>query len=292
MIFATDVHEPEAPVCLPDGTLLCTEMAPDRGCVSHLGADGRSKRIIATTGRPNGLAVDRAGFIWVAESKTPALLRLTFDGKVETILTECAGERFLFPNDLAFGPDGALYMTDSGILKVEFSPGSRLRDDWDTVPIDGRVYRIDTRTRQIRRLDHGFRFANGIAFDSAGNLYVNETLTGNVYRYDAQGDGAFGPRQVFGNVVDPTGQGYRGPDGMKFAADGKLYCAVFGQGDVTVLGTDGTLVRRIKLAGRRPTNVAFGLAGQHRIYVTEVEHGQIETFEVETDGLPLLNGAA
>jgi hypothetical protein len=39
-----------------------------------------------------------------------------------------------------------------------------------------------------------------------------------------------------------------------------------------------------------PTNVAFALPGQHRIHVTEYEMGQMETFDVNSDGLPLWDG--
>jgi gluconolactonase len=289
MIFATDLHEPEGPVAMPDGGFLCVEMDPAWGCVSLLSADGKTKRIVARTGRPNGLAVDRHGFIWVAESLKPSLLRMTLDGHVEEVLTDCDGEAFLFPNDLAFGPDGALYMTDSGIRIEQFAPGGRIRADYETAPMDGRVYRIDPRTRAIRRLDRGIRFTNGIAFDAQGNLYVNETITGAVYRYAASGDGGFGRREVFGNAIDPAGSGYRGPDGMKFGRDGRLYVTVYNQGDVTVLGTDGSVVRRIPTSGRRPTNLAFGPAGQKRIYVTEVEKGSLEALDVDTGGLTLHN---
>ena len=81
----------------------------------------------------------------------------------------------------------------------------------------------------------------------------------------------------------------RGPDGMAFGVDGKLYVAVYGQGDVTVLGQDGHVSERIRTEGIMPTNVAFGPPGQRKIYVTEYELGQIEVFDVETDGLPLWN---
>jgi sugar lactone lactonase YvrE len=74
---------------------------------------------------------------------------------------------------------------------------------------------------------------------------------------------------------------------MKFGANGELFVAVYGQGDVTVLGASGAVVRRIKTAGKRPTNVAFGPAGESRVYVTEVELGALEVHEAETDGLPL-----
>ena len=78
-----------------------------------------------------------------------------------------------------------------------------------------------------------------------------------------------------------------GPDGMAFGADGNLYVAVHGQGDVTVLSPEGDVVRRIETAGRQPTNVSFGRSGEQRIYVTEVEFGRVEAFGVETEGLRL-----
>ena len=116
---------------------------------------------------------------------------------------------------------------------------------------------------------------------------MNETITGAVYRYRRK-DGGIGPREVFGNVWnESTPQTLRGPDGMAFGADGKLYVAVFGQGDVTVLGTGGRVVERLPTQGSLPPNVAFGLPGQRKLYVTEYERGQIEMFPVETDGLPL-----
>jgi gluconolactonase len=153
--------------------------------------------------------------------------------------------------------------------------------------MDGRVYRIDVRARTIEKIDSGLRFTNGIAFGPDDDLYVNETITGAVYRYRRKIDG-FGPRETFGNVWNESKyQTLRGPDGMAFGADGKLYVAVYGQGDVTVLGTDGKVVQRMPTQGGLPTNVAFGLPGQQRLYVTEYQLGQLEVFRVETDGLPL-----
>jgi gluconolactonase len=288
MLFCDGLSVPEGPVVLKDGSWLVVEMGPDRGCITHISKDGKEKRIVAKTGRPNGLAVDRNGMIWAAESQKPSLLKVTLGGEVETVLTACGAEKFLFPNDLAFGPDGMLYLTDSGILFEDFAPGGKVRPDYLDAAIDGRVYKINPQTHEVEKIDSGIQFTNGIAFGPDDNLYVNETLTGMIYKYEWQNGNVIGGRQEFGNVIAPDAPaGIKGPDGMKFGADGRLYVTVFAQGDVTILDAGGKVSDRIKTNGALPTNLAFGLPGDKRIYVTEDEHGTLEVFDVGVDGFKL-----
>lgn len=286
MIFVEGLSRPEGPVALADGSWLVVEMGPERGCVTHIRADGKERRVVAKTGRPNGLTVDRHGVFWVAESvNPPSLLRLTMDGEVEVFLTECAGEPFLFPNDLCFGPDGMLYMTDTGI---DYNEWNGRRNEYRTIETDGRVYRIDVATRQVEKIDSGIRFTNGIAFGPDKHLYVNSTLTGDIYRYRWNGERIVPGRELFANVLDPEApEMFKGPDGMAFGQDGLLYVAVLGEGVVALVDAEGTVVRRIPLHGKLPTNVAFGLPGTKRICVTEQQIGRLEVYDVETDGLPL-----
>lgn len=286
MIFIDDLGKPEGPVLLSDNSWVVLEMREDRGCLTHISADGKERRVIAKTGRPNGLALDKDGLLWVAESMNPpSLLRITMEGSVETVATKCDGEPFLFPNDLCFGPDGALYMTDSGFLCkawMTLTPEQKVAER-----PDGRLYRIRPETGKVEKLDAGIPFANGIAFGSDGNLYVSATRSGMVYRYRWQ-DGSVGKREDFGNVRDPEKVDvFCGPDGMAFGQNGNLYVAVVRQGDVTVLGPEGQTVGRIQTAGSAPTNVAFGPPGSQKIYVTEMGEGRFEVFDVNTDGLPL-----
>jgi gluconolactonase len=150
------------------------------------------------------------------------------------------------------------------------------------------VYRVDVATGKVTKFDTGIKFTNGIAFGSDNLLYVNETLTGNIYRYRWVNGSIPGPRELFGNVISPTAPpGWKGPDGMAFSTDGRLYVAVFGQRDVTVLGVRGEVVERIATAGQLPTNVAFALPGRKQLHITEYERGQMEAVNVPTDGLPL-----
>jgi gluconolactonase len=291
MIFAGDLGAPEGPVALPDGTWLIVEAAAERGCVSWLSADGRSKSVIKQTGRPNGLAVDAAGVIWVAESKIPSLLRLTMDGKCEVAANGCDGEPFLFPNDLCFGPDGALYLTDSGVQIENFAPNNQIRSDYLDLHYDGRVYRVDPGTGTVTKVDEGILFTNGIAFGPDDMLYVDESVTGNVFRYGWREGELRAPRTLFGNVIRADAPpGWKGPDGMAFDENGLLYVAVFGQGDVAVLGTKGEVVDRISTQGQLPTNVAFALPGQHQLHLTEFQYGQMEVFPVSSDGFRLWDG--
>jgi len=285
MIYAKDLMNPEGPVFLADGNLLVVEGT--RGTVTKIVPSGRGTHIIATTGEPNGLAVDRHGNVWVADVRPPALIRLTMDGQFDRVLLDCRGELFRYPNDLCFGPDGMLYLTDSGFFTDDLAPGGVIRADWKTLKMDGRLYRIDPGTLAIEMLDDDLYLANGVGFGPDGGLYVAETVGGTIYRYDWH-NGRLGKRQEFGNVlIERNADDLRGPDGFAFDVNGKLYVATYGQGEVTVLGRDGGVLQRIATPGMQTTNIAFGPADEHAIYVTEYEKGTVERYEVDAPGYRL-----
>ena len=287
-VFADQLGFPEAPVWLPDGDLLVVEMDPARGWITRLSADGKLRRKVATTGRPNGLALDRHGNVWVAETRQRALLKMRADGSYDQFAAGCDGEPFLFLNDVAIAPNGHVYFTDSGIGLDVIAPGGEVNPDWRNLPYDGRVYRADPASGEVECIDRGILFTNGIAFGPDGHLYVAETLSGNIYRYACSEGRVTGRRETFGNAIEHYNPAeLKGPDGMKFGADGNLYIAVFGQGDITVLGRDGGVVRRLPAGGAHPTNLAFAPGGEKRIYVTEVDTGSVRILDVDTAGLPL-----
>jgi gluconolactonase len=288
MLLRSGVNGPEGPVCLPDGSWIITEMGS--GFVSRVSADGRTHREIAYTGRPSGAAFRSDGSLYIADSKQRAVLQLTLDGTTRIISKGSPDLPFLWPNDLCFGPDGCIYLTDSGAL-IEQIEGIQPPAACYQQEIDGRIFQIDPNTGTCALIDRGLLFTNGIAFGPSGKyLYANETYTGNIYRYKVEGGKISRKRELFANVMikPPIDFGQAaGPDGMAFDIEGNLYVAVFVQGDIAVLGPDGSLIYRIPIEGLAPTNVAFARPGERRLLVTECGLGQLWLLDVPTDGLPL-----
>lgn len=294
MIFVTGLGAPETPRLLPGGQgWVCVEMAPPRSGVTRISLDGQISAV-ARTGLPQGVAPDLEGNIWTLNNDpTASLMRVTLDGAAEVILESVDGLGMLLTNDLCFGPDGRLYVTDSGMTMADWVVDGAVRPDYASAAFDGRVYQINVAERSGRILDDGIRFTNGIAIGPDDHLYVNEMISGDIFRYRLGEGGAVGSREHFANVMsEDWSGGFHGPDGMAFGADGRLYCAVFGEGNVAVVGPDGAVEQRIRTEGANPTNVAFGPDGEQRLYVTEHELGQIEVADVETTALPLYYGGS
>ena len=293
-IFHGGLGEPEGPVLLADGSWGVVEMSPETGHVSVISSGGDSKRVVVQTGRPNGMVQDSEGTLWVAESQNPpSLLKVGLGGTSEVVLTRGDGAEFMFPNDLVFGPDGALYMTDSGVHRPAFQIASECESGLDNYPYDGKLFRIDLSDMSVRMLEDGLKFANGLAFGPDGALYVTATATGLVYRYEWNGDVTLGPQEIFADLVDRSrAPGFIGGDGLAVGENGYLYCAVVGQGDVTVIDTSGSVVERIPVGGLQPTNVAFGPRGSGDIFVTVKDSGTLERQHIGVEGLPLLASKA
>ena len=102
------------------------KVAPDGG-VSTLaggGAPGHldGARDAARFDAPVGVAVDRDGIVWVADTYNDRIRRIARDGSVSTLAGSLPGHRdgaadmaaFDTPSAIAAGPDGALYVADTG----------------------------------------------------------------------------------------------------------------------------------------------------------------------------------
>ena len=289
--IATGLGSPEGPLWLGRENWLVVEMADDRGSITRVHADGTLQQV-CRTGRPNGLVRTETGTILAAESALRSIIELepgweTGLGRWTTVAnSDIRGRSMLFPNDLAVGPDGSVWVTDSGLTLETMKMELLTAPDPAALPFDGRVYRMDPNTWEVHTFDAGLGHLNGISFAPNGDLFVNDTITGDVFRYPWGSDGP-GERTLFANVIDTTlPPGFRGPDGMAHDIAGNLYVTVWGQGEVIVLSPEGEWIQRLPTAGARPTNVAFH-PDRAEIVVTEVETGTLQRLPALALGLPL-----
>ncbi|MBB4567358.1 SMP-30/gluconolactonase/LRE family protein [Rhizobium leucaenae] len=280
--IATGLRQPEGPVALMDGRIALVETDESRRCLTMIAAGAR-REICRPGGRPTGLAVDGDHCFWVAGGPENSLVRVSPEGRTLQVIEGGKDGPFLSPNDLAFGPDGLLYMTDSGVRISDLLDGADINPDFFQVPYNGRVYQIDpAEGRVLRVLATGLLYANGIAFGPDGLLYYSETLTGKIHRQIVGGR-----QELFAQVMQtPAVKALRGPAGMAFDRNGMLYCAIYGQGEICLVDPGGKITGRIRTNGARPGNIAFTLDGKYAL-ITEQENGVLERIAAPRPGLPL-----
>ena len=282
-LLAAGLGFPEGPTVLPDGRLVFCD-----GNIGELSvsADERVGTFAVTGGSPWGAVLGSDGAIYVAQgghvpgsgdtSAVSGIQRVRSDGTVELLHSELGGHTLYGPNDLAFGPDGRLWFTDSGSE----------HDDRFDVHSPGRLFAVDRAGRGGMALELPDVYPNGIAFDARKRLYWTESMARRVCRWEAAGVAVF--CQLSDDYV---------PDGMAFAADGRLFvCTTVSEG-VTVISPEGVFIEHIDL-GEHATNCAFD---GPTLYVTATHVPDIEASQrtgtlwaVDTDatgGLPLITGS-
>jgi gluconolactonase len=282
-IVAEGLRFPEGPTWLPDGSVAVVEM---QGEAVRVVSPGGDVRLFGDCGgAPNGSALGAAGELYVANNGglsaagsgywyaprqlSGCVQRVDADGTVTTVSGELPGPSPHRPNDLSFGPDGTLYVTDS----------ANWEDLPDTAP--GHVVALGPDGGVLGALEVP-AMPNGLAFGPDGRLYVAQSLTRRVLAVEVDG-GAFGaPERV---LKLPSGM----PDGLCFDGSGRLYvCGSIGHAVFVYVG--GELVDTLATGeGTQPTNCCVG--GDGRLWVTEALTGRLVAFDLGVDPLPLPTGS-
>ena len=280
-MLASGLGFPEGPAVMGDGRLVFCDGNTGELLVY---ASGEVSTYARTGGSPWGSVLGTDGALYVTQggnvpgsgdtSAISGIQRVFPDGSVELICSQVAGHILYGPNDLAFGPDGRLYFTESG-------SENDFRFD---VRSPGRLYAIDSSGDGEMLLERPDVYPNGIAFDAQQHLYWTESAAHRVCML-AEGDAV-----TFCQLSDA-----HVPDGMAFAADGRLFVCTTVSGGVTVISPDGQVIEEIDL-GEHATNCIFDGSG---LYVTATRVPDIEAsqrtgslWRVETDatGLDLIPG--
>ena len=283
-VVAEGLGHPEGPDTLPDGRVVFANTY-----ASEIGVwePGKGKGTYAHTGGgPNACVLGTDGYVystqcptvgkWIApETRPPSIQRAAPDGTVEIVVTEADGIRLNAPNDLAFGPDGRLYFTDSG--------------DWDPEarPHPGYIVVVeeDGSAHILEELEPVY--PNGIAADPDGSIVWVESYTRRVVR--RRPDGAK-------ELVHTLPEGHI-PDGFKLDEKGNYWITTFSSGGLDIVAADGTYVDFLETGGV-PLNCAFG--GDGFLYVCDFGTadtsgasmgGRLLKIDVAEKGMPLFRGA-
>ncbi len=156
-------------------------------------------------GRPDGVAVDSAGNVYVAERGTGSIKKLDSDG---TLLATWSGPAVDLNNpiDVAVDSAGYVYVTDRGNNRVR--------------KLDSAGNVVDTWT--------GFAAPDGIGVDAANNVYVAEYQQNRARKFDSAGG-------LVLSLTPPTA--YDGPRGIAVDSADNVYVTDMEAHRIVVFGT-------------------------------------------------------
>lgn len=142
---------------------------------------------------------------------------------------------------------------------------------WEEREPLGSLYQLAPDGRVAALLD-GITVANGLDFtDDRRTMYYIDSKTGGVDAFDRDPEtGRLSGRRRVADI--PSAEGI--PDGMTLDAEGCLWVAVWGGGEVRRFAPDGRLIGVVEVPARQVTSAAFG--GQHldELFITTARIGQ------------------
>jgi gluconolactonase len=273
-VIAEGLGFTEGPTITQDGTVVVTSLT--HACLYSI-QDGEVLILAETEAAANGATEGPDGCLYVAHYKglepprpeirsTGGVLRVQRDGAWEWITRDPVS-----PNDLCFGPDGYLYVTD---------PTRPRRQD-------GRIWRIDIETGWSELLVSVPWHPNGIGFGPDDDrLLVASTHSREMVAFPFTPGKPLGEPELFCRI--PSAK----PDGFAFDVDGNVLvaCPALEPTDTSyihIFDPDGRHLEAYSpLPSNRLSNVALGRDGQ--LIVTDVEHSSVIAVDSwPAPGLPL-----
>ncbi len=279
--LAEGIGYAEGPIATRNGDMLCTSI--DHGLVYRITEAG-AETFADTGGGPNG-ATEGLDGIYIAQNggSYPARRLPEFTGGVQVIRPggkiDYVTKDPITPNDLCFGPDGLLYLTDPTRGALPSGPQQR-RDD-------GRLWRVDTVTGEAELLVSLNWYPNGIGFSLEDDaVYVARTGVehngdAEVFRFPLLSDRRLGKPDVY--VKGEFGR----YDGFAFDGEGNLILTAIGVkfGILQVWDRNGKHLADFKPGDSHYSNVA--LTEDKRLLITD-SHGRfLVASNWPTAGLPL-----
>lgn len=258
---------------------------------------------------PEGLAFDREGYLW-AGSESGQIYRIDPQGKVE-VLAQVDG----FCCGLAFSPTDELFLCHSrlGIVRIgrdgkysifadhagehriayaNFAVFDRAGNLWVTdsgnwKKRNGHLLRF-TPDGKGKIAAGPYGYTNGLALTAdEKQLFMVESDSDRIYRFELRSNGTLGPPQVFAEDVG------RLPDGLALDSEENLYVTCYASDEIYRITSSGekTLLAhdRYGLTLGGPTNLAFGGKDFNEAFVANLSRYTITCFGLGKKGQPLAN---
>ncbi len=198
-----------------DGAIYATTLS---GHVIQL-RNGRVNSFSFPGGRPLGIEALPDGSLVIANAFL-GLQHIDRNGSVTTLLDEVDGKPLIYTNNLAVGPDGIIYFSESSSkFGAESSNGTYEASLLDLMEHGGhgRVFAFDPASGNVQVLLDQLNFANGVAVSEDGSfLLVSETGHYRVLKYWLAGE-----NQGITEVLLENLPGF--PDNLKRGLQGRFW---------------------------------------------------------------------
>jgi len=206
--------------------------------------------IEARLNNPQGLAVDKAGNVYIADNWNQVVRMVDASGIINTFAGNnsqgSSGDggpateaQLLWPSAVAVDALGNVYITDSGNNRVRKVAGDGIITTVAGIGTTG--YSGDGGPATQAELNNPI----GLALDASGNLYIADTQNYRIRRVDLNGIistiAGTGTAGYSGDGGPATGAQLNWPQGIAFDALGSLYIADFGNHRIRKIAMDGTI---------------------------------------------------
>jgi sugar lactone lactonase YvrE len=210
------------------------QLAFDPGTASLVGIAGQIS--------PDGVAVDGAGNVYLADYNYQKVLKITASGAASTYASGLSGQ----PSALAIDGAGNLY-----------------------VALTTTVAKI-TQAGTVNTFASGLAPApKGIAVDASGNVYIANTVAGSILKYTQAGTAS----TVLASTATIAGKSLLDPTGLALDSSGDLYISDSGNNRIIKVSASGTPAVVATTGLNSPFGIAVG--GTGNLFIADEKNNRV-----------------
>ncbi len=295
-----------------EDTQITTEAGAPDGSAGYDGED--TTAVVSSLDSPSAVAVNSLGEVYIADTGNQRVRAIVSAGERRPkILTTKAGngeasfsgERapatnatLHFPSDVALGPNGNIYFSDTEnhrVRRVDLSTGLISTVAGNGLPGNRGVGGPGTDTR--------LHSPEGLAFDSDGRLYIADTENDRVLRLNVRSE-------ILHAIIDPASNStstvavFKSPTALAIDSADNLYIAETGDhrirmvdldaGEISIVAGDGSAEfagdggQAIRAKLNKPEGVAIDSDGN--IVIADTGNRRIRRVEIETGIISTIAG--